>query len=56
VDFLNANESRLHPFFESEPWKKLVEEAEAYAFRDCQKLVGKALRAAREKTASPAHV
>jgi HPt (histidine-containing phosphotransfer) domain-containing protein len=55
VDFLNANESRLHPFFESELWEKLVEEAGAYAFRDCQKLVGKALREAREKTASPTH-
>jgi two-component system sensor histidine kinase/response regulator len=55
VDFLNVNEARLHPFFESELWEKLVEEAGAYAFRDCQKLVGKALREAREKTASPTH-
>jgi two-component system sensor histidine kinase/response regulator len=55
VDFLEANESCLRPYFEKEAWEKLVDEATAYAFRECEILVGKALQEARAEIVRTAH-
>jgi signal transduction histidine kinase/CheY-like chemotaxis protein len=44
ADFLETNQSRLRPLFSSELWEQLKKHANAYAFQDCQALIGKAMQ------------